>query len=742
MPVARTFSFVLILAAVFFTAHAILVDAQGARISSQPPPVAPVKPVTETYYGTTITDPYRYMEDLADPAVQSWMKAQNDYTREVLTHLPGRQQLLKRIVDLDESAGADIGSLRRLPGDVYLYTKLLPGEDVYKLYIRKGLTGEERMLADPGRITIAEANRGKGAGAINYFAPSDDLRYVAVTITPGGSEYDTEIHVIETASGRELQDVVPHCCIKSNPFWLPDNHSFVYGRWQKLPPGAPVTETRQKYRCYLHVLGTDPEQDRVVFGYGVVPSIDVDPRRFASVWTQPDSQFALGSIGTPVISPNGAFFITPADTIGKANSTWHKLADFSDDVSDVVVHGDDLYVLSYKNASRFKILHLDARKPDLSTAETVVPESEAVVEEMVCARDALYVRVLDGGISRLLRVPYDKTKVERVALPFDGSAAFFGTDPRVPGTLLLLNSWTKSPKIYAYDPSANHISDTKLQPSGPHDEFPDVEAVEVKVPSHDGTLVPLSIAYPRTMELDGSNPTLLYGYGAYGISLGAEFDPTYLAWYERGGVKAICHVRGGGEFGEEWHLAGKGPTKPNSWLDFIACAQYLIDKKYTSPARLAGEGASAGGLLLGRAITERPDLFAAGIIYFGGVDMLRIDTTANGGPNIQEFGTTKTEEGFKALYAMSPMPHIRDKTPYPAVLLTTGINDPRVNPWQPAKMAARLQAATSSGKPILLSVDYGAGHGGSSEKSANEETANAWSFVLWQFGVPEFQPRP
>jgi prolyl oligopeptidase len=225
------------------------------------------------------------MENLADPEVQAWMKGQNAYARAVLASLPGRQQLLKRILELDESAGADIGNLRRLPGNVYLYTKLLPGEDTYKLYIRRGLMGEEKLLVDPERIPIAEANREKGAKVINYFAPSEDLRYVAFTITPGGSEYDTEIHIIETASGRETGDVVPRCCIESNPLWLRDNHSFVYGRWQKLPPGAPVTETRQKYRCYLHVLGTNPEKDQAVFGYGVA----VDRCRPSPLCINPDT---------------------------------------------------------------------------------------------------------------------------------------------------------------------------------------------------------------------------------------------------------------------------------------------------------------------------------------------------------------------------------------------------------------------------------------------------------------------
>jgi prolyl oligopeptidase len=266
--------------------------------------------------------------------------------------------------------------------------------------------------------------------------------------------------------------------------------------------------------------------------------------------------------------------------------------------------------------------------------------------------------------------------------------------------------------------------------------------VEVKARSGDGTLVPLSITYPKNMKFDGSNPTLLDGYGAYGISEPPFFRSTRLAWYERGGVYAVCHVRGGGEFGEEWHLAGKGNTKPNTWHDFIACAQYLIDHKYTSPARLAGTGGSAGGILIGRTITERPNLLGAAIDVVGASDMLRIETTANGVPNIPEFGSIKTEDSFKALYAMSTYHHVQDRTAYPAVLLETGINDPRVDPWQMAKLTARLQAATASGKPVLLRVEYAGGHGGigGTKKQAQETLADEWSFLLWQFGVPEFQP--
>jgi len=711
-------------------------------ISLASPPVAPVRPVSDDYYGTKIVDPYRYMENLKDPEVQAWMRAQNDYTRAVLAQIPGRQKLLERIRELDQSV-PQIGAIR-LPGDVYEIWKQLPGEDASKVYLRQGLNGADRLLVDPDKIEISPANRayGKGRNTLGMAVLSNDLRYVAATVIPGGAENDAELHVIETATGRETGDVILRAVGQEigYPYWLPDSRSFVYGRYQKLPPGAPVTEEAQKYRAYLHVLGTDPTKDLPVFGYGVVPSIDVDPSLIACVQTQPDSRYALGVLNGST-TPNSAYYIAPVDTIGQSNTPWRKVADFSDGVTSAAVHGSDLYLLTYKNAARYKILRTDVTNPDLGSAETVIPPSEAVVTAMSPALDALYVQLLDGGINRVLRLPYGPhPQTEEIKLPFKGTAVS-ATDPRLPGTLLYLTSWTKAYRIYDYDSEAKQAPDTKLQPVGPYDNPADVESVELKVPSYDGTLVPLSITRPKSLRLDGSSPTLLLGYGAYGDSRQAFFEPTGLAWYERGGVTAVCHVRGGGEYGEEWHLAGKQASKPNTWRDFIACAQYLVGQNYTSPGRLAGQGGSAGGIMIGRAITERPDLFGAAIINVGMVDTVRSETTSNGETNIPEFGSTKTEEGFKVLYAMSAYHHVKDQTAYPAVLLTTGINDPRVEPWMPAKMTARLQAATTSGKPVLLRVDYGGGHsGGSGARAAQERMADSWSFLLWQFGVPEFQP--
>jgi prolyl oligopeptidase len=707
------------------------------------PPVAPVRPVTDDYYGTKIVDKYRYMENLKDPEVQEWFKDQDAYTRAALAGIPGRDKLLARLTELSMSVSARVMDVQRLPGERYFYQELLAGESVFKLYMRKGLNGEEKLLVDPGKVEVASANRRKGRNTIAYVDLSQDGKYVAVGITPGGSENDTEIHVIDVATGNETGDVVFRAH-GGNPQWLADNRSFVYGRLQDLLPDAPKTELEQKYRAYLHVLGADPKKDPAVFGYGVVSAIDVDPDDEARVSAASGSKYAIGRLN-PGVSQNSNYYIESVEAVGTSDSAWRMLADLSDKVKDIAVHGDDLYLLTFKNASRYKILRTDARNPDLSSAEVVVPPTDAVIETMRAAEDALYVQVLDGGIDRILRVPYGpKPKVEGVILPFEGTATPASSDPRVPGILLRLTSWTRGAEIYAYDPQTKQVTNTKLAQLGPFGHNDNAEAVNVKVKSYDGTFVPLSIIYPKGIKLDGSHPTLLSGYGAYGtVTVHPESAPILPAWLENGGILAVCGARGGGEYGEDWHLAGKGPTKPNTWRDFIACAEYLIDKKYTSPAHLAGSGASAGGILIGRAITERPDLFGAAIIGSGILDMLRIETTANGVGNIQEFGSTKTEEGFQALFAMSSYHHVKDRTAYPAVLITAGINDPRVDPWESAKMTARLQAATSSGKPVLLRVDYAGGHGGigATLHQVQESIADSWSFLLWQLGAADFQPK-
>jgi prolyl oligopeptidase len=284
-------------------------------------------------------------------------------------------------------------------------------------------------------------------------------------------------------------------------------------------------------------------------------------------------------------------------------------------------------------------------------------------------------------------------------------------------------------------------TDTGLQPPWPI-EFANIESEEVTASSIDGTDVPLSIIHKHGINMDGSHPALLIGYGAYGISIEPRFDPALLVWVERGGVLGFAHVRGGGEYGEDWHQGGMKSTKIHTIEDFIGCAQYLVSRQYTSPSLLAGEGTSAGGILIGGAITRRPDLFGAALDRVGVSNALRFEQSQGGPANVPEFGTVKEEAGFKALYEMDAYQHVFSNVRYPAVLVTTGINDPRVPVWEPAKFAARLQASTASDKPVLLRVDYDAGHGLGSTRSQREvQLADELSFLLWQFGDPEFQPK-
>jgi prolyl oligopeptidase len=690
------------------------------------PPSAPVREVTDEYFGQKVVDPYRWMEDTKSAETIAWMKSQADYARTYLDGLPLRSELLARLNELSD-AGVVVSAVQRV-ANTYFYYRLAPGENDRSLYVREGLGGTERLLIDPGKLSSAGQRY-----SINAFSPSFDGKYVSFVISVGGSE-NGEMRVIEAATGKDLGERIDRARFGAGA-WLPDGKSFLYNRLQKLPDGAPPTELYQKSRVYRHVLGTSPDTDTAIFGYEVNPNIKLETTRlpFAFVPLGSKSVFAIVNSG---VSPNSEIYVAPLEALDQSPISWRKVASLDDEVSSFDVHGDELYLLTYKNTPRYKVIRVSVGDPDPSKATVVFPDGEAVVTGMGAAKDALYVQTLDGGVGLLWRVDYKGGAPQPVKAPHDGSAAIGWTDQEAEGVLFNLSSWTSSPAYFAYDPKTGSSTDTKLAPPIPVD-MSGIDVTTVKVKSHDGTMVPMAILAKRGLKRDGTNPTLLGGYGAYGIETTSPFFyPPFLAWLERGGVLAFAGVRGGGEYGEEWHLAGKGATKPNTWKDFIACAEYLVREKYTSSEHLSGQGASAGGILIGNSIAERPDLFGAAVDRVGVNNALRAETTSNGVPNIPEFGSFKTEEGFKALIAMDAYSKIKNGTKYPAVLLTTGINDPRVEPWMSAKMAARLQAASASGKPVLLRVDYDAGHGmGSTKKQRNEEMADIYAFLFQQLSM-------
>jgi prolyl oligopeptidase len=695
-------------------------------------PKTPVREVTDEYFGAKVIDPYRWLEKTSDQEVVTWTKAQNDFTRAVLARIPGRDELLTRIKALD-NAGNVVSGLQ-VWGGHYFYYKTEPGSDNRKVYVRDTLSSPDRLLVNPEKMTTADGKH----YSIDYFQPSLDGKYVAYGVSPGGSE-ESVLHVLESATGKVLSDTIDRAQFAS-PSWLPDDKTFFYTRSQKLGPDAPPTAKYQKLKIYRHTLGGDPDNEPLAFGYNVNPNVKVDENDFSVLSYSPGAPKYLIGLVIHGVKRELDIYAIPFDANIGANTAWKKIADEADAVTGLDVHADQIFLLSHKDASRFKVLRLNLSAPDLAHAAVAVPVSEVVVTNITAAADALYVQDLDGGIGRLRRLPYTGGDIQSVKLPFDGAIQALVTNPTESGAWLELTSWTKSPLWYALDTKTGKLTDTALVPPSPVD-FSQIESEEVKAKSADGTMVPLSIIHKRGLALDGSHPTWLEGYGAYGITLDPVFRPTWLAFLERGGVFAVAHVRGGGEYGEDWHLAGQKLTKQHTIDDFLAGAQYLIEHKYTSPAHLAGEGTSAGGITIGGAITQHPELFGAALIRVGDSDALRSELMASGPANIPEFGTVKEPDGFKALYAMDAYQHVKADTPYPAVLLTTGVNDPRVAPWQAAKMAARLQASTSSGKPVLLRVDYDAGHGmGSTKSQRDAELADEVAFLFWQLGVSGFAP--
>jgi len=717
------------------TLAAVLLAASAAAHAADGPPVAPVRPVTDTYFGTPVVDNYRYMENLKDPEVQSWMKAQADYTRKVLDAIPGRAALAQRI---DALTGNDLhrGDFRRR-GERIFYQVREPGANLPKLAYRDGVNGEEHILVDPAKLAKDSAHH----SALDWYSPSWDGRYVAYGISEGGSE-NSVLHVIDTQSGSDTAEVIDRAG-DDVVSWRNDNRSFFYLRYPKPGPDTPLAKSKYNAVTYLHVLGQNPngEGDEAVFGRGVSAKLEVAEGQATYVLLSPDSPYAVAVVNHNMDDNPNIFYVARLDQIHGADTPWQRFAETADGVTDVHLHGDRLYLLSEKGASRFQILSVPAAHPDLAHADVVVPEGPNVIDAFVLANDAMYVGERAGASFQLKRVSFDGKESQDIALPFGGTVASLTTDPREPGVMFNLQGWVKAPREFAYDPKSNAATDTGLIPPA-KSESADVEAHDEFATSYDGTRIPVSIIAQKGVKRDGSHPTVVFGYGSYGVSIDPAYRPAWQAWLAQGGIIAVSHMRGGGEYGDAWHRAGQKLWKINTLLDFNASAQYMIDQHYTQSKYLAANSASAGGFVMGGAMEINPGLFRVVMDDVGLSDALRFETEPNGPPNVPEMGSSSDEAGFHALYGMSAYTHIHDGTPYPAIIFTTGANDPRVSSWHMLKMAARMQAATSSGRPVLLRIDYDAGHGfGSSVSQYANLLADEWAFALWQMGEPGFQPK-
>ncbi|MCA3001555.1 MAG: prolyl oligopeptidase family serine peptidase [Rhodocyclaceae bacterium] len=716
--------------------------------ASEPPArlVPPVRTVTETHFGVEVADPYRYMEDVANPEVIHFMRGESAYARSIIDAIPGRAQLESRINELSQANTTVFGVQLTGPDKAprIFYYRLAAGMNARTLYVRDGLRGAERLVFDPTGLT-----KDSRRYAIDYFRASPDGRYVVVAVAAGGSE-ETTIRIVEvTSTGtKDIGVEIDRIGFADKTSWAADGRSFFYNR---LPPQKPG-EARNRYlnsRAFRHVIGRPVGRDEMLFGNeqdvrgAGLKLADID---IPSVQLSPDGKMLVGRVEHGD-AREISIFTASAAQVG-SEVAWRRIIQPADGVTAFALHNQAIYLLTKKNAPRFKIVRMGINGANYANATTIVPQGDTVVAQIEVAQDALYIRELFGGVDRLQRLNFSNSvfsggKLEYVRLPFDVSIRQLITSPSRPGALLRLESWTEPPKYVTVEERTANISDTRLHPKSAAD-FSDIVELRQNATASDGTKIPVSLIYRKSTTLNSFNPTLIRAYGAYGFVQVPTFNPSTLAWLERGGILATCHVRGGGEFGEVWHLGGQRLTKPNTWQDVIACTEYLIERGFTRRERVGIQGGSAGGVAVGRAMTERPDLFAAVVSSVGLLDAMRMEFTPNGPPNIPEFGSVKTRDGFEGLLRMSSLHHVKDGTKYPAVMLMHGVNDPRVDVWHSAKMAARLGAAVRAipdANPVLLRLDYDAGHGvGSTRSQRNAELADIYSFLLWQFGEPGFQP--
>jgi prolyl oligopeptidase len=699
---------------------------------SVPPQVCGVPPartvdVTETKFGITLSDPYRWMEGNDNAELTGWLRAQGECTQRVVGHVSGREPLFKRLRDL--GLGTSGMHAMHVAGGRAFFQEVDAGEQLPKLVVREA-NGQQRVLVDPSKL-----GQGEKHASVNEFTPSPDGKLVAYDLALGGGEVSS-IHVMDVAKGTDLPDVIDRVWGEFGVSWLMDGKSFFY---TQMAPSKPDADPVQNMQARYHVLGQPMANDVPIIGDGAKANIPVAPEEFPSVVVQPGSRWAFAIFGGAhselrmAIAP-----LAKVDRTGAGKTPWRMVAEYADQVEGGAEHGDRLYLQTFKGASNRKIVSVPLADPDLSKAKVELPEApDATVAAVSGARDALYVKTMVVGRAHLIRMPWGKAPVQ-VALPYDGWIDDLATDPLRDGARYDIQGWTRPAAYYDVDVAKGASKATGITTKTTAD-FSNIVADEVEAKSSDGTMVPLSILHPKDLPLDGSRPAVLYGYGGYGIPTTPSFSPSRLAWLELGTSSAICHVRGGGELGRHWQDDGSHERKMNGVHDFEACAQYLVDHKVTSPNHLAARGGSAGGILIGRAITDRPDLFVAANIAVGMVNPTRLLFAENGANQKVELGDPETEGGFKALYEMDPSLHVASAA-YPAVIFTVGLNDKRVAPWMTAKLAARMQTASTSGRPIVVRIDADTGHGiGSMRDQVYAEQADVYSFMLAASGDPGFR---
>ncbi len=697
--------------------------ALGAALA--PAPKTPLHPVTDAYHGVQISDPYRWLEDGKSPVVRAWAKKQDARTRAWLAALPDAaairtrtRELLRgappRYYDLDASTGPAFARKHAPPRQQPALVVLADPADV----------ATERTVVDPLAIDPS------GQTAIDFYEPSPDGRLVAVSLSRGGTE-DGTLSVHEVATGKALPDRIPRVnggTAGGSVAWTDDGKAFFYTRYPRAGE-RPDTDLGFFQEVWLHRLGTPEAEDSYAVGRECA-----DPRISEHfLRASEDGRFAAdlvqkgdgGEYDLFLRAPGGGFV---------------RLAGLADRIVGARFGGDGaLYLLSRKDAPRGKVLRLalDGGPADLARAVVVAQAAEdGAIEDLEATKGRLYVTEISGGPSRV-RVFEGGRELAPLGLPAVSTVRAIRR--RGPASVLVQSESFLEPPAWLRFDEASGASE-RLPISTPAAvDFSDAEVVRDFAVSKDGTRVPVSILRRKGTKLDGRNPAILWGYGGYGLSQVPTYSPLRRLYLDAGVVYAVAHVRGGGEYGDAWHKSGNLTHKQNVFDDFAAAARRLFETRVTSPERLAIMGGSNGGLLIGATVTQHPELARAAVAAVGIFDMLRFELHPNGAFNVTEFGTVKDPEQFRALRAYSPFHAVKDRARYPAVLLTAGDADPRVDAYHARKMTARMQAA-SSGRPVLLRVS-GSGHGiGTALDEIVQERADVTAFVFHELGV-RYRPR-
>lgn len=685
---------------------------------------------TNTYFGVTYKDPYQWMEDFKDTSVVSWFKQQANLTNVTLNKLNGRDELINEWKALDKLQPPRINGRKYQNGKMF-YRKTLPGEKIGKIYYRIGLTGQERLLFNPATYI-----KGKNL-TVEGFIPSYDAKKLAIAYSEEGAEVST-IKIMDIATAKFLNDAIyPVAGLGS---WSFDNQAIFYYALKSANNADPEQRLNIKYK--MHKLGTQADVDNDFFSNASYPELKISPANYPSVnLTEDNKRYMFASESS--VQAEFKMYYAPIEQFN-SKIQWKVLCTTDDNlVRGMEFVGDKVFAISHDNALNYKLLQTDLKNVNWKTAKVIAAEKkDQTLEAIVRAKDFLLLAYSDGINSHIYKYNIVTGVTTPVKTPFSGTIGAFCINNKTNIFTVGITSWTQPYTEFDYNAVTNTFSPGLFNKAPVYPAaYKNLLVKEVEVKGHDGVMVPLSIIYKKGTVLNGNNVCLMDSYGAYGSSMTPAFDQLEGALAIRGVVIAIPHVRGGSEKGEAWYRAGFKVTKPNTWKDFISCAEYLIAQGYTKPSKLAGTGTSAGGILITRSITERPDLFAAAICNVGCANAMRLEFSSNGPVNIPEFGTVKDSVECRALYEMDGLQHVVAGTKYPALLCVAGWNDSRVIAWQPGKFAGAVQNASTSGKPVLMKVNYDNGHFTQDKNVTFANFADQIAFAMWQCGHPDFQPK-